>query len=133
MNSYNIFLDDIRFPPEAFKYTKDRDYVEKDWIVCRNFDQFTKKIEKEFIAGKVLSLVSFDHDLAPEHYAPQTRWDDYNEWAKEGAAFVEKTGYDCAKWLKEFCTNYNMPIPQLKFHTMNPVGKENMQKVFNDK
>ena len=38
----------------------------------------------------------------------------------------EKTGYDCLKWLIDYCHDNNLIFPQLLIHTMNEVGYTNM-------
>lgn len=44
----------------------------------------------------------------------------------------EKTGYDCAKWMIEYyCLDMKLPLPEIFVHSMNPVGCENIEGVFN--
>ena len=62
-------------------------------------------------------MISFDHDLADEHYLKQNSQE-----------FVEKIGYDCAKWLVEYCMDHYLDLPKFYCHSMNPVGKENIPK-----
>ena len=38
----------------------------------------------------------------------------------------EKTGYDCAKWLVEYCLDNDLSLPKYQVHSMNPVGKKNI-------
>lgn len=127
-----LFLDDFRTPDIAFRYTYDQIYLAEDWVIVRNFEEFCKAITRYYKESKKLfptpilpDLISFDHDLADEHYAPEEYWNDYNEWAKE-QKFKEKTGYDCAKWLVDFCQDHNVLLPEFLCHTMNPVGKQNI-------
>ena len=40
--------------------------------------------------------------------------------------FTEKTGYDCAKYLVEFCATNGLSVPQYVVHSMNHIGKENI-------
>lgn len=54
-------------------------------------------------------FISFDHDLGEE-----------------------KTGYDCAKWLVEYCMNNKFPLPEFFVHSQNPVGKENIQRLLDN-
>ena len=49
--------------------------------------------------------------------------------------YFEKTGYDCAKWLVEYCLNNDLDLPFCFVHSMNPVGKDNINhllKNYND-
>ncbi len=123
--SYNLFLDDIRTPGSTASYSPvaDKDlYLKLDWKIVRNYDEFVNLITLKGLP----SLISFDHDLAEAHYDPST-------W-KENFSYLEKTGYDCAKWLITYCMDNNLKLPEFKVHSMNPVGKENIkQLLFNFK
>ena len=77
-----IYLDDLRTP------------VDKDWIVVRNYDEFTKKVLEVGLDN--IELISLDHDLGDtamaEYYknvAPNYKLDYDN--------ITEMTGYDCCK------------------------------------
>lgn len=41
----------------------------------------------------------------------------------------EKTGYDCAKWLVDYCMDNNLKLPVYAIQSANPVGKENISKL----
>lgn len=73
-------------------------------------------------------LISFDHDLADEHYTPQEYWDDYDKSKayQESQSYKEKTGLDCAKFLVEFVESNNKVLPQFLSHSANPVGRDNI-------
>lgn len=80
--SYKLFLDDIRNPTECSLYMYKRigkenlSYLDEDWVVVRNYSEFIGAI---FDRG-LPNLVSFDHDLAHEHYAPPIYWNEkYND------------------------------------------------------
>jgi hypothetical protein len=119
-----IFLDDIREPEHAFEYTNQKMFIEKKWIVVRNYNEFVSHIEKNGLP----KFISFDHDLADSHYTPEHLWTDYaksKEW-QEKQVHQEKTGYECAKWLVDFCIDNNLKCPDYYCHSMNPVGKDNI-------
>ena len=103
---YNLFLDDRREPHKFLN-----DYI-RAWVVVRTYSEFCKTITEQGLPG----FVSYDHDLADEHYVQSV---DYTK-------FKERTGYDCAKWLVEYCERYKVSLPQYQVHSMNPVGKENI-------
>jgi hypothetical protein len=42
--------------------------------------------------------------------------------------FIEKTGYDCAKWLVEYCIEKDLDLPTYYIHSMNPAGGNNIKK-----
>jgi len=110
---YRLFLDDERVPyspngelMDAYNYTKNGNYINYDWIVVRTYAEFVSHIEKN---GMPL-LISFDHDLA-----------DFN-------GSYEKTGYDCVKWLCDYCIENSYKLPNCLYHTQNLIGQMNMKK-----
>lgn len=125
--SYNLFLDDVREPYEVGNYMNPVElrslYRLKHWIIVRNYSQFTRYIQRKGMP----ELISFDHDLADEHYRPSMFNPDghYSNYYTDGT-FKEKTGYDCAKWLIEYARENKLQLPQIFCHSMNPVGKENI-------
>jgi hypothetical protein len=114
---YNLFLDDIRTPQMAYAIVKDIRYTSLDWVVVREYDDFVSYITEHGIPD----LISFDHDLDISHYV---------DWSETIPTTDEKTGYDCAKWLVEYCMNNGCELPDYLTHTMNPVGKENIIGLF---
>lgn len=112
----NLFLDDVRHPDTTwmgFMYGRGVDatiYKTLDWDVVKTYDEFV-----DFITNNgIPQWVSFDHDLADEHY-------------KSNSESTEKTGLECVKWLVEYCHDNNVPFPQWAIHSANPVGAENME------
>lgn len=77
-------------------------------------------------------LISMDHDLADIHYklflSPTTEAEKQSAWTAyhERTDAREMTGYDCLKWLAEYCHDNTLIFPQLLIHTMNAVGCDNM-------
>ena len=123
-----LFLDDIRHPYDAYTYTQETMFLQKIWEVVRNFDEFKSHIETNGLPR----LISFDHDLADSHYTPQHLWTDYEkskEW-QETQVHKEKTGYECAKWLVDFCMENNLELPAYYCHSQNPVGKDKILGLF---
>ena len=122
-----LWLDDCRDPKDSVylsKFCPEFDNVRKDVIWVKNFDEFGKWIIENGLPDKI----SFDHDLADEHYAPERRYGDYNTWAKE-QEFQEKTGMDAAKWLIDYCLDNNKELPLWTCHSANPSGVENITKL----
>jgi len=39
------------------------------------------------------------------------------------------TGYDCAKWLCEYCWTNGVPIPRWNVHSANTVGRDNIESL----
>ena len=123
--SYYLFLDDYRKPEDCFNYTYNQVYL-LGWVVVRNYNEFVKTIEKNGLPV----MVSFDHDLADEHYDPDLHGSEtYNEIYD---SFVEKTGYDCAKWLINYCVENKQFLPEtILVHSMNPAGSANIKSLLN--
>jgi len=119
---YNLFLDDMRFPKEI-------NWIELplvEWMIVRNYNQFVQTIQKLGLPMRI----SFDHDLADEHYK-EYQWlgDEKNVQSKGKFRYDkirEKTGYDCAKYLIEYCMKYDLELPEYFIHSFNPIGKKNI-------
>ena len=70
-----------------------------------DYDEFVNFINK----NGVPEFISFDHDLG------------------EG-----KTGFDCAKFLVEFCLDNGVSDINFQVHSQNPVGEENIEKLLDN-
>lgn len=114
--SYNLYLDDFREPEQSFDHFHNQLYL-LSWVIVRNYDEFVKTIEE---CG-VPEMISFDHDLADEHYESQQEYGEYKE----------KTGYHCAKWFINYCIDNNKELPtEVLIHSMNPAGSLNIKSLF---
>lgn len=126
---YKLFLDDIRNPVHCISYMhlrigrKNPIYMGNDWAICRNYISFVNTIESMGLP----EFISFDHDLADEHYtatydlALPEEWEEYYKEEKR-----EKTGYDCAKWLVNYCLDNKLEIPEYAVHSDNAIGAQNI-------
>lgn len=121
-----LFLDDYRNPIDCVNYMHTRIgkenpiYLEKDWIIVKNYKDFCNYI----LEYGVPDLVSFDHDLADEHYLvdfTKETLEEYHRWSDR-----EMTGQDCAEWLINYCSLYEQLFPKYYVHSMNPVGTQNI-------
>lgn len=114
--AYYLFLDDIRVP-------RDVKWVElppRVWTIVRDYKAFVKVIDEKGIPD----IVTYDHDLALEHYTEI----DFQKMLKlDYKNFTEKTGYDCAKYLVSVCEAKCVKHPEYYVHSMNPIGKENIE------
>ncbi len=99
-----IFLDDERIPQDVTWESYPDAY---NVIVLRTFNDFTNYITKLGVPD----FVSFDHDLA-----------DYDEHGHE------RTGYDCARWLVDYCVVSESKFPYFVVHSQNPIGKQNIER-----
>ena len=116
-----LYLDDTRTPTTTLPDSH-------PWEVVRNYDEFVAWIDKNGLPD----FISFDHDLGKEHM------DDYfNQIIEKGFqhpdydSYVEKTGLDCARYIVEYCQNYNVLFPKCSVHSHNPVGASNIQSFIN--
>jgi len=122
--NYNLFLDDIRDPRMAYDTCiRDPRYLMLGWVIVRNFEEFITKIMDDGVPD----LVSFDHDLADIHYSNYFSGSWENKYYEKNE---EKTGYQCLKWLCDYCIEHKELIPECIFHTANTVGKENMKNYY---
>lgn len=124
---YNLFLDDVRNPIATFQYTNNLVYTDLKWVVVRSYEEFVRYI----VANGLPEIVSFDHDLADEHYN-NDMYKGVEVYSKNYEKFEEKTGYDCVKWLCDFYIDHHSlenreQFPKWYIHTMNPAGMENMK------
>lgn len=94
-----LWIDDLRNP------------FENDWLVFSPISSPYKciwiKTYKEFVnyitENDMPDAISFDHDLG-----------------------LEETGYDCAKFLVQYCLDNSLKLPIFSCHSANPVGKKNI-------
>lgn len=114
-----LFLDDLRSVQMIYS---DADMSE--WTIVRNFHQFINYIKNYGVPD----FISFDHDLGIEH----TKYF-FNHGGHDNppdpmnAEFKEKTGYDAAKWLVDFCVENNVKLPEYYVHSANPIGSKNIR------
>ena len=123
-------MDDFRNPMDCINYMRLRVddsvmYSREKWIVVRNYEEFVNYITNNGLPY----LISFDHDLADEHYDPSMYSGNYDDVAKN---FKEKTGMDCAKWLVDYCLDNEKQLPKFVVHSMNPAGTKNISSLLND-
>jgi hypothetical protein len=114
ITNYNLFLDDVRLPNQVTWVDLPPN---QHYSLVRNYQEFVDLIT---LRG-VPKFVTYDHDLSDSHYGHGLRGDDipYDQ-------YVEKTGYDCAKWLVNYCMEKGIKHPPYTVHSMNPVGAKNI-------
>jgi hypothetical protein len=126
MKMVNLFLDDIRMPCDVAGYISNvllkGFYCNTEFVIVRNYDEFVEFILK----SGVPDFISFDHDLADEHYSPEM-YSGPEVYNKNYEIFKEKTGFDCAKFLVEYCMDNDTTLPRFLVHSMNPTGKVNIE------
>lgn len=120
---YYLFLDDVRNPRDV----KWMVLPPAHWIIVRNYNEFVKVITDKGIP----EYITFDHDLADEHYRQSMYNPDgrYTRYYTDGT-FKEKTGFHCAQWLVNYCIDNVKKLPECICHSMNPIGRENILALF---
>ena len=108
-------MDDERNPSDVTWIILDK----IEWTIIRNYYDFVKIIEKNGLP----EIISFDHDLGPVAFqkALGISIRPFNKIQEE-----EKTGYDCAKWIIDYCDKNNLQLPKYTVHSMNFIGKQNI-------
>lgn len=129
-----LFLDDVRNPQDCLGYMHTRIGAEnpiynEEWVVVRDYNRFCNELET---FSDIITHVSFDHDLATEHYAPEDHWDSYESYYawKSKQKWTQGTGYDCAVFMKEYYSTNGLELPRIFIHSMNPPGCEAIASVF---
>ena len=119
ITKYNLFLDDVRVPTDV---TWANIPVDQHYSLVRSYKEFVDLITLRGLP----KFVCYDHDLADCYYGDGLSNDqiDYNK-------YQEKTGYDCAKWLVNYCMQKNEKHPPYVVHSMNPIGKLNIESYIN--
>lgn len=97
-----LLLDDLTEKVRDFKLI---------WV--KDYNEFVLAVENSFPA-----IISFDHDLSFDQMI--------------GKPSNEKTGYDCAKWLINYCMDNDLKLPEFSVHSQNPVGKKNIESLLNN-
>lgn len=116
-----LWLDDIRNPLEdnwlIFSPITPTEIV---WV--KSYDEFTNWITENGLP----EAICFDHDLGME-VAVNARSKGMSKRKSRELKKLEKTGYDCAKWLIDYCLDRDdHPLPLYNIQSANPVGKENI-------
>ena len=102
-----LWLDDLRDPIVFLDQEYFKTHLVK-WV--KSYDGFVEYIK----VNNLPDIISFDHDLG------------IND---DG---TEKNGKDCANFLIEYCMDNNLPLPQYKVHSANPVGLKNISSLFDN-
>ena len=117
ITNYNLFLDDERLPNHVTWVDLPPN---QHYSLVRNYQEFVDLITLRGIP----KFVTYDHDLASVHYGHGLQGDSipYDK-------YTEKTGYDCAKWLVDYCLDNKLELPLYNIQSSNPAGKENIDKL----
>jgi len=119
-----LWLDDCRNPQENdwLVFSPIGKDVDVKWVL--SYDGFVKWIT----ANGLPDAICFDHDLGDD-IANDLVKNGMNKKKAREVKRQEKTGYDCAKWLIDYCQENELEIPTYAIQSANPVGKENIDKL----
>lgn len=118
-----LWLDDLRNPFEG-KWIEEfaPEYLNSGSIIwVLNYEEFIEWIRKNGLPQKIC----FDHDLG-EDVAIKLVSKGINKKKAREVKKLAKSGYDCAKWLVDYCIDHDLQIPDWNIQSANPVGKENI-------
>jgi len=100
-----LWLDDIRDPNDKnvnwLEYSPISKIEKTIWV--KNFSEFKLYIETNGLP----EAICFDHDLGDD----------------------TPSGYDCSKWLVDYCIDNNLKLPKWNCQSANPVGKKNIDSL----
>lgn len=107
-----LFLDDMRKPSDV-------EWVNLPalpWDIVKNYDEFVDYIDKNGIP----KIVSFDHDLHPEHYKFNPNLIMYKDYFSK---MKYKTGYNCLEYMVNKIKEEKLEHPEMIYiHTLNQTG-----------
>jgi len=123
-----LWLDDLRDPT---------DNIWNNWIARKGVNPMSCDITwvksyDDFIgwikANGLPDVVCFDHDLgqdiAIERY---TTGGMTKTQAKKLKKLETMSGFECAKWMVNYCLDNNLHLPDWHIQSANPVGAENIK------
>lgn len=111
MTTYNLILDDCRDETMCFNATGDRIYLDLNWVIVKNYNEFVDYITENSMPNRI----SFDHDIS--------------DFIDVDGEKVERSGKTCAEWLVNYCLDNNVNLPDEYYvHSSNPGGAENIIK-----
>lgn len=119
-----LWLDDVRNPADyenlLFHEINESDGYNLTWV--KSYDMFIEYIEEFGLPY----FIFFDHDLG-KPTSKYFRDIGYSKKKARSLAKIEKTGYDCAKWLCKYCSERGLELPLWRVHSYNPIGKANIE------
>jgi hypothetical protein len=132
-NNLKLFLDDIRYPADAFIYDEQIKLINKtgildcEWNIVRNYKDFCEFID----TFGVPKAVSFDHDLCMEHmrhYHDVTSKTGVIEYGN----LKTKTGKHCAEYFVDKWREAGKPDVEVYIHSANRWGQIEIRNVLKE-
>ena len=123
-----LWLDDMRNPfKNNWVYDYAPQFLGETIVWVKNYDEFTGWIKNNGLPH----TIAFDHDLGED-----VARDKVSKGMSKRQARMQKretiSGYDCAKWLVEYCMDNDLDLPNWIVQSANPVGKDNINGLLNN-
>ena len=123
-----LWLDDMRNPfKDNWVYDYAPQFLEETIVWVLNYDEFVEWINYNGLPH----TIAFDHDLGED-----VARDKVSKGMSKRQARMQKretiSGYDCAKWLVEYCIDNDLDLPNWIVQSANPVGKDNINGLLNN-
>lgn len=99
-----LWLDDVRDPEKFIEKMTPYKICDLEITWCKSYEEF-----KEAILKNLPDIISYDHDLGD---------------GEEGC-----TGYDCAKFLVNYCMDNSLKAPEYFVHSSNVAGGDNIRNL----
>ena len=121
-----IWLDDTRNPFDNNGSWLVFSPIEQPYCVvwCKKYDDFLEEI----VYNGMPDAICFDHDLGMEIVLEARSFGMSKRKSRE-LKKEAKSGYDCAKWLVDYCMEKSLNLPKWNIQSQNPVGAENIRGI----
>lgn len=106
-------------------------YTQKDFTLfwVKTYDEFVDWINTNGLPD----ICAFDHDLSPDSYDLYHKHNGYKDSDINYEEYKFKTGYDCAKYLVDYCIDNNKKLTsEVYSYSMNTKGRENILGLLNN-
>lgn len=125
-----LWLDDIRNPQDGVwnewmtQQGINPDNYDIVWVM--DYNGFTSHIQENGLPD----VVCFDHDLGRDVVTQKVA----NGMSRRQAQIQRREtldGYDCAKWMVQYCIDHDEYVPEWYIQSANPVGADNIRSYIN--
>ena len=122
-----LWLDDVRNPFKnhwvvTFSPILNEDLKHIEWV--KSYNEFINWIKN----NELPEAICFDHDFGMD-VSLDARSKGMTKKKSRLLKQKEKTGFDCAKWLVDYCLDNNKSLPLYNIQSANPVGKANIDSL----
>lgn len=119
-----LWLDDYRDPFQD-NWLVFSPIVPSEVVWVKSYTEFTAWITENGLPD----AICFDHDLGLPNQLKWRAKGKSKRASRRLAKQEERTGYDCAKWLINYCMDNNKALPKYGIQSANPVGRDNIDGI----